>query len=371
MSIDNTTYDRIDNYLSGKMSKDDLNRFEQDMASDVNLTEEVNAMRFANQSLLDYKIASIYTMMEARNPYTNTTESSTTTDNKILKWVGGALVASGIIFGIHYLSSENEIDSNPEMVSVNEETVIERGPHMSNDSEIEGAQEQTPHIDTTSKESVSLLSKDQVLVGEDQVETVLDEVVYARKDSLLNEGKTDSAIVQPIDICDGVKIKAEPLPVKTCIGKSEGEIFIPRTKINGGTYPYEFSLNDRVNYSKKNAFGYLDIGEYRVFIRDANGCQSVPVLVTIEGKRCDELEGESFNPTIALWEFPVDDYEYCQIEVVNVSGRMVYKIRMDGDEAPRWDGRSLSGSDLASDIYVYQIKYDDGRLEKGYINLVR
>lgn len=371
MSIDNSTYDRIDDYLSGKMSDDVLTRFEGDMASDINLANEVNAMRFANESLLDYKIASIYNLMEARNPYLKDSGQTNFGNSKTLKWVGGALIATGLIVGGHYISKDKEIDSNPtEILSKDKNVFVEPAQNgligdSSDNTNLIGSQ-------SSQKSGSNNYAKlDEVEVDEEKINEIRhNEVVLAKGDSI-NVEKPDSVIVLPIDLCDGINIKAEPLPVKTCIGRSEGEIFIPRTKINGGTFPYEFSLNDRDHYSNKNSFSNLDIGEYRVFVRDANGCQSVPSLVTIEGKRCDELEVESFNPTIALWEFPVDDFEYCQIEVVNVSGRMVYKIRMDGDEAPRWDGKSLSGSDLASDIYVYQIKYDDGRLEKGYINLVR
>ncbi len=54
------------------------------------------------------------------------------------------------------------------------------------------------------------------------------------------------------------------------------------TSIDGGTPPYEFSIDGGVNYFNGQQFNDLEPGLYTVYGRDANGCETSPIEINIE-----------------------------------------------------------------------------------------
>jgi len=67
--------------------------------------------------------------------------------------------------------------------------------------------------------------------------------------------------------------------VSTCFGDANGTIFI---HITGGTTPYEFSINSVDGpFQSDSLFTGLAAGEYRAYVRDANGCEILGNFITI------------------------------------------------------------------------------------------
>jgi gliding motility-associated-like protein len=66
--------------------------------------------------------------------------------------------------------------------------------------------------------------------------------------------------------------------VNTSCGNSTGTI---NATANGGVAPYQYSINNGVNYQPSNIFSGLSAGQYQLKIKDVNGCLSVMVLVDI------------------------------------------------------------------------------------------
>jgi gliding motility-associated-like protein len=80
-----------------------------------------------------------------------------------------------------------------------------------------------------------------------------------------------------------------------CYGAATGAFTI---NANGGTAPYQYSLNGG-GYNSSNAFTGLTAGIYLVVVRDANGCTTNPVVVTLTQPNAP-LSGSITNSTNVL-----------------------------------------------------------------------
>jgi len=56
-----------------------------------------------------------------------------------------------------------------------------------------------------------------------------------------------------------------------CFGDSLGEVWI--LKVEGGTIPYEYSIDNGLNYQSSGIFQNLPAGSYQTKVKDANGCE--------------------------------------------------------------------------------------------------
>jgi hypothetical protein len=68
---------------------------------------------------------------------------------------------------------------------------------------------------------------------------------------------------------DALEVSAIAIPV--CVGEETGEL---RTKVEGGTFPYEFSLNTTLDYQESAIFASVSPGEHTIWVKDANDCKS-------------------------------------------------------------------------------------------------
>ncbi|WP_273301113.1 LamG-like jellyroll fold domain-containing protein, partial [Zunongwangia profunda] len=97
-----------------------------------------------------------------------------------------------------------------------------------------------------------------------------------------NNGCTISQTIQ-ISQPEDLKASAPSITNVYCYGASNGEITVG--DVNGGTTPYEYSI-DNINFQTDKNFSNLSSGTYTLFIKDANAC-SIQQLFTID--QPDEL----------------------------------------------------------------------------------
>jgi hypothetical protein len=84
-------------------------------------------------------------------------------------------------------------------------------------------------------------------------------------------------------------------PTNDCSDPDDGQIAIGDE--TGGISPYMYSINNGANYQAGATFTGLAADTYQVVIQDANGCESVPVPVSVEA--CNE---EIVVSGTLLWE---------------------------------------------------------------------
>ncbi len=107
----------------------------------------------------------------------------------------------------------------------------------------------------------------------------------------------------------------------TCYGHKDGIINID--KVFGGELPYTYSL-DNYWFSDNNNFTSKSSGEYRVYIKDVNGCgldtnivvpQGVQVQVVLGADRDSIFSGEIVNlEAVAYSENPIKEYSWTPSE---------------------------------------------------------
>ena len=77
---------------------------------------------------------------------------------------------------------------------------------------------------------------------------------------------------QQVDIVQPSQIQIVSVPTDlTCYQNNTGQINLSGT--NGGTSPYQFSIDNGVNYQGVGSFNGLSMGTYDLVVEDANGCQ--------------------------------------------------------------------------------------------------
>lgn len=89
-------------------------------------------------------------------------------------------------------------------------------------------------------------------------------------------GETSFEIIENIvvfEACD-LSITGETVPV-SCVGGSNGIITI---EANGGTEPYEFSIDGGVSYQESNIFRDVEEGIYTITVKGANGCREETIV---------------------------------------------------------------------------------------------
>ncbi len=69
---------------------------------------------------------------------------------------------------------------------------------------------------------------------------------------------------------------------------------------NGGTPPYQFSINNGVGYQISNVFSSLGAGIYQLIVKDVNGCISNMVPITIAPSTAAVVSGTATNSTCSL-----------------------------------------------------------------------
>ncbi len=113
---------------------------------------------------------------------------------------------------------------------------------------------------------------------------------------------------------------------------NDGEISI---NANGGTPPYEYSINNGVSYQSGNTFTGLTANTFNVVVLDATGCYTVEV-VQLNGSNAPEITDVNVTET-ACGE---DDG---QIEILLTNGTPNFQYSIDG-------GTTFQGGNIFTDL---------------------
>lgn len=109
--------------------------------------------------------------------------------------------------------------------------------------------------------------------------------------SLLEGSTTYSVVVKdknncttsPIDVTinEPAELTVDPVSktnILGCYGDNTGEISITA---HGGTTPYYYSIDNRVNYDTQSTISNLSAGDYQIYVKDANNCETFAENLTL------------------------------------------------------------------------------------------
>lgn len=134
--------------------------------------------------------------------------------------------------------------------------------------------------------------------------------------------------------------------------------------INQQSGDYSYSL-DNINFQDSNTFIGLVPGDYTVYIKDNNGCDSTPQEVTLlDYPRYFTPNNDGFND---VWKISNSDSEpNIELSVFDRYGRLVKMLRGSSS----WDG-TVNGQQLPADDYWFVITRENGKTFRGHFSLKR
>ncbi|MFN3402978.1 MAG: SprB repeat-containing protein [Cytophagaceae bacterium] len=367
MSVDIQEMELIDRFLRNELSGQELSSFESRLLSDNYFREQVDTQRFINESFVEYQLEDLYKKLESRNPYKNKFRGL-----KNLGIIISGMLLVGLIIFVYknYTTSFNETSDQSLTIDadISEPVDIPIINDVTGHGSISYNSKKTPEIIPADHGKIIEVAqpekKEKTFDGDSESEPIIPQIenpLMVNKE----EVKENKSLLK--DCNEG--IKADFMVTETCYDKPGGKILF--SKVNGGTPPYLYSIDGGRSFHNSGEFHNLSSNNYILIIKDNNGCQSiVNSQVRLEGKDCNTTLRYSFNPDMETWKFPMKE-ENGSIQIVNASGIVVYSARITNSFPSEWNGRSMNGSDLNSDIYMFLISYDNGKVDQGYISIVR
>ncbi len=169
--------------------------------------------------------------------------------------------------------------------------------------------------------------------------------------------------------CSATEIKAEVEVTRSCTQNPSGKIRVLKNSINGGTGPYQVSIDNSENYYSRYLFENLYSALYAVFIKDNNNCSSKLGEYFVEHDDCTYSyifapdEGE-------VWEIPTKD-KRGEIKIFNKSGKLVYQQVFDIEGKYKWYGRNGAGEKLPMGAYLFILKLEQEEPLAGNLTIIR
>lgn len=374
-------------YVKGDLSGQELIEFEKILAEDPQVQEDLELELATFELMLDADALTLKDMMRS-----DLTASNYQVKSNKWKWVFGlgVLLLAGSLFFMGREEEKPEIEVDTLAASTIEitDTMVQVDNHGNNDEEV--FKEVKPSESGNSRHSQNeIKSKDAPSVIDSTMsspELATEPLNYKASPSVKNKVYNDTleketivtAGIDPlklkktsldqvqavkVDSCDILKFKGELKAKASQLNSNNGVIYLNDALVTGGKRPFEYSL-DGEYFESSFQFENLSIGQYKIFVKDANGCITENIEpVTIGKTYCIEDYSPTFNMAYeSSWELPVVNGESVKLKLVSKVGQILvnrdFQIYNSGD----WDGRDDNGSLLTVGSYNWIIEYKSGEI---------
>lgn len=137
------------------------------------------------------------------------------------------------------------------------------------------------------------------------------------------------------------------------------------TIITEGEGDYEYSI-DGANYQDSNVFNQLTPGQYKVIVREKNGCGfTEDKVVLLMYPKYFTPNGDGFHDT---WQ--VDNAYYDPKMIIYIFDRYGKLLTSFKGSTPGWDG-TFNGNKLPATDYWFIVHRSDGKEYKGHFAMMR
>ena len=369
MNQEENTYDLIDQYLQGDLAED--HPFVQQIKDDAELAMEVEVRKLIPDAVVDYRLMSVEKLVASKRKKFVSQDSSNW--KKLLWAVPVLLIGTLAYFSLPEVTKQETVVSN-EKLSIKEIVSI---PQQEEKEQFKTVQEKKAVIEPNQivKSNEAIGSRAEVK----NVEVIVPEVVTPiliednKQTPVLHSAKIESAVVKtesiatPVNPCLGIRMKAYIEEGRPCQGSTEG--YLNLKDVRGGKAPYQFSINKQ-QFQIDGKFAGLKSGEYDVFVKDANDCETlVYEKYSLKSKNCNQFAEHVFNPHMSTWDVPNHLEKAGELDVFDKTGQRIFIRPFDKSEKIVWGGTANSGELLLPGVYIYSIKYSDGVVEQGRITI--
>lgn len=377
MSEETQIWEQIDRYFSGEMNPTERDVFEQAIASDKQLAEQIEASKIASEVVVGFEVLKLKAQM---------TRDLAKPNNNFGKYGLGLLAlitVSGVAyFGLNVptsktMSNQSEItspmpqavDARPADVATSEEpTTSHVSSQQTKDLKVVVKKEDANQKVAEKLGIDALNSKEVVVLPKSNEEPIKHKV------STEDKKEVSSQAVKKIDVCEGITIEMDLYTSASCKGGHTGAIHVKMQTLKGGQAPYTFST-DAEHYTDASALVDLEAGSYRLFVKDANACSlQYPNTVVVNEIACAEPAKEfTYNPAYdPAWVIPYNTHKNAKsVKIFDKSGREVFTATVHNGAPNDWNGDSNTGLNVGMGNHPYIIEYTDGTIDKGTIMIVR
>ena len=385
------TYELIEKYLRGKLSKPEQIAFEAKVVDDNNLKQQLESQRAIFELLEDSNTIDIKKQVHAIHVRA--------------KFIKSVLIAITIttsialmLFVFNLNRNINPIKETPtahtDSADIQPNKLLRNPVPVGNTVRDTSAPTKTIVVQTREKavaqQKKALTQTDSIIIAS-QIKNhkSTEQEKLKLKDSL--PAKIKSAITdKPILPKNVSKLSYENVPIKTapkkydcskthfyaelnakesCNNKATGSIIINQASIEGGTSPYKFALNDTSEFKFGHAIRNLPPKYYDVYIQDSNNCMGYLGGAYVESIDCE------YNYVIApskgeKWRVPNENIA-CKLTIYNTSGLVIYEEEHPYNSELYWHGYAQNNSELPMGVYMFNLVLQDGSSKQGNITIVR
>jgi len=368
MNSDNTILEKIDRYTRGVMESEELNLFEQEIATDEQLQRKIELSMIVDQMVVAKEALKLKEQMR-KDLYKSKPNWGA--------YLGVALVGVTLVGGAFWAYQHGQEGKNGvgPVSPANDVSVKNKAKETAVVVPAPKAEAGAPQTNLSVPKSVSKVpslpsqNSNQVL-GAKVEQTVLPvEHPHDPKVLVKSEEKkeTHASTVVVTNPCAGLLPQVEFSVVSSCKGEETGEVHIHSESAKGGKAPYSFALGDK---QSNMSFDKLGTGYYDLWIKDAQNCQVAnSQKVFVPEKNCKVPQQYIFNPDYDhSWGIPYDkDKKPTRIIIQEKGGRVFYQSAVNDFQPAEWNGDSNTGLVLSMGLYFLTIEYADRTVDEATI----
>jgi hypothetical protein len=360
------TFDLIERYLQGSLDQEEHARVEDRIKRDPAFAEEVELSAQVNSVVLGAAMDSL------RERMTNDI-ASLDSKNKFKWGTAGMVVVLGIVSSAYLYVRDDQTETNN----------LKTNSQIS--SSVDNTGKSNHEIKRNSSAEPETIKPDSRMRAEAWKDTNLRVSEFLKQDpeEVLKEEeqKVKSTVKEPghehqINViekpkADKFKISFNPMVFPSCKGEATGRIEIGKEAIEGGTFPYVFTIDHLGIENSNGLFSGLKEGKHVISIQDKSGC-SATQEVNLPGKPCILHKSFSINPDNGeIWKVPVSEGESGKFTIINKGGLVIFKGNFGNGELNEWNGSDLNGTTVNSGLYVCLLEYSSGEKETVQITIIR
>lgn len=372
MNLTEETYQLINDYLLGNLSKEQEQVVNERIESDSDFAQELNQQKMLNSLVFSNKMSSL----KARMTQDIRSSKKKNKSKRLLLLLLGLILFTAVVISLVPKNGVQKEETTHNNYSKDSSIAIETKPNESIvENAIQTQKESKANNKSTSDntiitESTQVIDSTDLKMGEipkDSTTTIVTKVDSSKKERL--SLKPDCSV---IDIF--VKAIASP----SCDNENTGVITFMQSSIKGGTAPYSYSIMMASNNTGRNyefqtekVFDKLSAGEYYITIKDANSCTTQQKeVVSVSSKKCSKTTGLLFSPeNDYVLKFTIRTATSGTISIYNMAKTEVVKLNFGSQGTPEWMGTDSQGSRVPNGLYLYNIDYDNGTVESGQITV--
>ena len=366
-------YQLIERYLQKELSSKETEELELRMEQDPEFFKEVRAHMEVHELMIDQGLIDIKKKLREVH------EVESGGKGNWWKYISGAalIIVAALLMFFYTFSGKNEKQeqSGIEISQVLKDTASGKPAHHSLTEEHKDKKRRKDNNEPALADTIKSYDDPQKRIKSiDSISTQgnLPSKVTKPQEKLplKDTGSAQKAVPAGKFDCSQISIAGDIKVMESCEDKPTGSIIINLSSLKGGEKPYRFSISEEEGFTMNSQFGDLSAGDYKVLIKDGNGCVQLLAEANVKSMKCPlDL---SFYPERESWKIPLKANANAEIKIINSrTGTLVYSSAINGGYPDSWNGTDNNAGSLPMGSYSFIITYSDGEIIQGNVTILR